>query len=828
MKNNKEKLYSIILTSTTLVFLFLTSISAAASGVQEIQLTQNGSRASTPAIYEDNVVWLDYVNDSGIIHLYNLTTSKDIQLDSFHGSWPAIYGDKIVCRDYQICGNKENYNLSVYDISTTEKFQITKNVSEHSIPAIYEDKIVWHNSQNGVSDIYLYNLSTSTECQVTFNREAYDPAIYADRIVWTEYHNGNSNIYMYNLSTSKETQITNSEFWQLDPDIYGDNIVWAGDRIGERYSLNLDIYMYNISTSKITQITYSESAHEPVIYKDEIVWMDGRNGNRDIYLYNISTREEFQVTKDESGQMWPAIYDDRIVWKDNRNADGGHADGGHSDIYTCMASAVLKSPVANFSVAPDLGFSPLSVQFTDLSKNAILRSWDFNNDGVAESTEKNPVYIYTNPGNYIVNLTVSDTNTTDSKLSTVLVFDEQLFDNQLVLTETQISTSGKAIYDSPAIYDDKVVWVDHTGDYSGNDKYDICLYNISTKRETRIHTTNGSVYGLDIYKDRIVWYESLNGQSDIYMYNVSTSKETQITSGGSTSHPAIYEDRIVWADNRDEEGVPDIYMYNLSTSKESKIINDTSVVGLDIYGDRIVWLNYTSVSYSNGFSNIYMYDLSTSKKTPITTSGSAGFPVAIYDDRIVWEDDGYEKRQIYVYNISDSTEIKITPDNLSQQRPDIYGDRIVWQDQRNGNLDIFMYNLSIQKEIQITTSRLLQDCPVIYGDRILWYNNGKYGNYIHMCTISLKGSRMPVANFSANVTSGCCPLLVQFTDLSENSTEWKWDFGDNAYSADRNPVHTYNNAGVYTVSLIVKNENGTDTEKRSKYISVSSSNDKKD
>nr|WP_279385095.1 hypothetical protein [Methanosarcina barkeri] len=159
-----------------------------------------------------------------------------------------------------------------------------------------------------------------------------------------------------------------------------------------------------------------------------------------------------------------------------------------------------------------------------------------------------------------------------------------------------------------------------------------------------MHTTNGSVYGLDIYKDRIVWYESLNGQSDIYMYNVSTSKETQITSGGSTSHPAIYEDRIVWADNRDEEGVPDIYMYNLSTSKESKIINDTSVVGLDIYGDRIVWLNYTSVSYSNGFSNIYMYDLSTSKKTPITTSGSAGFPVAIYDDRIVWEDDGYEKK----------------------------------------------------------------------------------------------------------------------------------------------------------------------------------------
>jgi beta propeller repeat protein len=814
-----------VLTSTILIFFFLTSISAAASAVQEIQLTQNGSRASAPAIYEDNVVWSDYVSDTGIIHLYNLTTSEDIQLNSLHGSWPAIYGNKVVWVDHQSCGNNENYNLSVYNVSTAEKFQITKNVSEHTVPAIYEDKIVWHNSRNGVSDIYMYNLSTSTEYQITSNREALYPAIYADRIVWTDYRNGNSNICMYNLSTSKETQITDSELSQLNPSIYGDNIVWEGDIGGRRYSLNPDIYMYNISTSKITQITNSESASRPVIHKDKIVWMD--DGNKEtswnIYLYNISTQEEFQVTRGESGQMWPAIYDDRIVWKDNRNSDHGH-----SDIYTCMASTVLKSPVANFSVAPDLGFSPLSVQFIDLSKNAILRSWDFNNDGVPESTEKNPVHVYTNPGNYLVNLTVSNTNTTDSKLSTVLVFDEQLLDDQLVLTETQISTSGKATYDSPAIYDDKVVWVDHTGDYSGNDKYDICLYNISTKREAPIRTTNRSVYGLEIYKERIVWYEARNGQSDIYLYNISTSKETQITTGKSTSHPAIYEDRIVWADNRDEEGTSDIYMYNLSTSKESKIINDTSAVELDIYGDKIVWLNYTSVSYSNGFSNIYMYDLSTSKKTQITTSGSAGSPVAIYDDRIVWEDDGYEKRQIYVYNISDSTEIKITPDNLSQQRPDIYCDRMVWQDQRNRNLDIFMYNLSTQKEIQITTSRLLQDCPVIYGNKILWYNSGKYGSDIYMCTISLKGSRVPVANFSTNITSGCTPLSVQFTDLSENSTEWKWDFGDNTYSADSNPVHTYNKAGGYTVSLVVKNENGTDTEERSKYISVSSPNDKND
>ena len=44
-------------------------------------------------------------------------------------------------------------------------------------------------------------------------------------------------------------------------------------------------------------------------------------------------------------------------------------------------------PVADFSANVTSGYAPLSVQFTDLSQNAIARSWDFNNDGMADSSE---------------------------------------------------------------------------------------------------------------------------------------------------------------------------------------------------------------------------------------------------------------------------------------------------------------------------------------------------------------------------------------------------------------------------------------------------------
>jgi len=80
---------------------------------------------------------------------------------------------------------------------------------------------------------------------------------------------------------------------------------------------------------------------------------------------------------------------------------------------------------------------------------------------------------------------------------------------------------------------------------------------------------------------------------------------------------------------------------------------------------------------------------------------------------------------------------------------------------------------------------------------------------------------MPVADFKSDVVTGSVPLSVQFTDLSKNASEWNWNFGDGIHSTIKNPEHIYSKAGKYTVSLTVKNEKGSDTEMKYKYLSVS-------
>ena len=77
------------------------------------------------------------------------------------------------------------------------------------------------------------------------------------------------------------------------------------------------------------------------------------------------------------------------------------------------------------------------------------------------------------------------------------------------------------------------------------------------------------------------------------------------------------------------------------------------------------------------------------------------------------------------------------------------------------------------------------------------------------------------ANFSANIDSGCAPLVVQFSNNNYNVATSFWDFGDGTTSTLPNPSHTYSAGGNYSVFLIVTTNTGcADTVFKSNMIEV--------
>jgi len=81
----------------------------------------------------------------------------------------------------------------------------------------------------------------------------------------------------------------------------------------------------------------------------------------------------------------------------------------------------------------------------------------------------------------------------------------------------------------------------------------------------------------------------------------------------------------------------------------------------------------------------------------------------------------------------------------------------------------------------------------------------------------------PVCHFKADSTVIEKNKQVKFKDMSSgNISQWKWNFegGIPNVSYLKNPIVTYNQPGIYKVTLIVSNSNGSDTLTKNDYITV--------
>lgn len=421
--------------------------------------------------------------------------------------------------------------------------------------------------------------------------------------------------------------------------------------------------------------------------------------------------------------------------------------------------------------------------------------------------------------------------------------------------ETRITTN-ESWQENPAIYGDRIVWED-----GRNGNNEIYLYSISAGKETRITNDESVCTNPAIYNDKIIWEERRAGiNHDICMYNISSHKELRITNGKSDNiHPAIYGDYIVW--ERSSGGLHDIFMYTISTCKETQITKNGKAYNPAIYGNRIVWEDHRLADkYDLSSSDIFEFDISTHKETQISTSGRASSS-AIYGDRIVWHDFRNGNDNIFMHDLSTSKEIQITTNKSEQEFPSIFGDRIVWQDYRDVpyKANIYVCTVSYPPVANFYASPISGDKPLTvaftdkstespatwkwnFGDgntsayknpEHVYSREGKYSVSLTVTNpagnntvrksnyIAVNSPKVPVAAFSASLTSGKAPLTVIFTDKSiNNPTSWSWDFGDRSTSMVENPTHKFSKAGKYTVKLTVKDLKGSNSVVKTNYIIV--------
>ncbi|TSA24529.1 PKD domain-containing protein [bacterium] len=270
-----------------------------------------------------------------------------------------------------------------------------------------------------------------------------------------------------------------------------------------------------------------------------------------------------------------------------------------------------------------------------------------------------------------------------------------------------------------------------------------------------------------------------------------------------------------------------------------------------------------SAAYKGG--GIYCGDSSPSlTNVTITENSASNYGGGIHcwnsspslDNVTITENFAYNGGGIYCDESSPSLINSIVSDNNGNYGIYVYSGNptISYSDFWNNEGGNF-YNCDPQVGVNVTTNANGDDCDVYYNIQMnpLFVDplNGDYhltenspcidaGNpdpiyFDPDGTISDIGAYyydqlpyFPNADFTANITNGIFPLIVDFTDLSTMGLmgypiiEWEWDFNNDGTidSYEQNPQWTYTEAGLYTVKLTVSDGSNTGTETKVDYITV--------
>jgi len=502
-----------------------------------------------------------------------------------------------------------------------------------------------------------------------------------------------------------------------------------------------------------------------------------------------------------------------------------YAGYGMVDAQSALGGSIETPPTAEFSGSPTSGDAPLTVQFTDASSGSPTSwSWDFG-DGVGTSTAQNPSYTYDAAGTYTVTLTATNAYGSDAVTKT---------DYITVTAPVPVAdfagdpTSGNApltVQFTDTSTNSPTSWSWDFGDGVGSSTAQNPAYTYDAAGTYTVSLTVTNAHGSDTETklDYITVASASRSYatSDVGVTGTRTNDYTatyssddvreSITEVLYTNHPrktySYLEHR--WTFN---VTASDQVTFYVEAAKSSSSDGDNFVFSYTTDGANY----YDLVTVSNTTEQLYSASL------PSGTGGAV--TIRVVDTARSWDGtdlDTISIDEMYIETTgggdqppvaafagsptSGSAPLTVQFTDASTNNPTSwswdFGDGVGTSTEQDPS---YTYDAAGTYTVTLTATNA-------YGS-----DTETKTDYITVTAPT------PVANFTADPTSGYAPLTVQFTDTSTNSpTSWSWDFGDGVgTSTAQNPSYTYDSAGTYTVSLTVTNTYGSDTETKTDHISV--------
>jgi gliding motility-associated-like protein len=414
-------------------------------------------------------------------------------------------------------------------------------------------------------------------------------------------------------------------------------------------------------------------------------------------------------------------------------------------------------PTAKFSSLDSISCSvPKTITFKNLSSNtAVSWLWDFGDGGT--STAKNPVHTYTTFGLYTVKLI---SKTAEGCADTLSVNDMiQLVQPKAIINSPQPrGCKGKntvLFFDKSTSLDSIKSWTWYFGD--GDTSHSQNPFH--SYADTGKYTVTLVITTKDSCKDSL---------SIPQFVKIGLKPTASFT--GSPLDSCIQDMLVRFKEFSDTFKVkPDQYNWDFGDGRISTDKNPTN-----FYNDPPMKYNVRLIVTANGCPDTLI------RLNYITVHG----PKAIFR---------YFQQ-------------KCNPDSIYFTNTTLGGNKYIWDfgDSTHSTLKnpAHLYSAPGTYRIVLHAFDTIKGCYNDTNDVVTIPDFSKYK-----------------AGFQTDITSGCFPVNVNFTDTSFDAIKESWDFGNGTFSTSKQETVAYTEPGLYTVKLTVTNSKGcTYTTIRPNYI----------
>jgi len=508
--------------------------------------------------------------------------------------------------------------------------------------------------------------------------------------------------------------------------------------------------------------------------------------------------------------------------------------GGCSNTFHLPNPIIVNpQPTANFTVSNNVGCAPLNVQFNNASQNGQSYLWEFLGAGLPNSTEVNPSRTYLNPGSFNVRLTT--TNEFGCSRSTTLNNIVQVQNPVVNFSATPTNSCPPQVVDfTPNVTGNIASWLWDFGDgntsteqnpsnlYSNNGTFDVSLTVTNANGCSQTHTMQDYI-NLSFAFAEYNTPEPVVGCSPLTVsYDVTTPGVTGYLwdfGDGTTStlpnpvhsytSPGTYQVTLLTEmANGCSQFYPDYHTIIVQGQEPVFSVSidpcpPYAVSFHDNSADAIAWyweFGDGTISTEQNPSHVYDQLLVHHVTLTITTASGCSYSYI-----------GFNAVNFDVISATFTATYTQGPFPQTVQFTSTNQAATSWfWDFGDGNTSTEqnpVHTYAIDGNYTVTLMINSDECFVTSSFDPFVSTSADDEEGAPGGGGTTNGGNAPLAN----PLTGCRPLTVHFFKTDTSHTVLQWDLGDGTISTSQQPVHTYFEPGLYSVSYTAQTPSGLQT-----------------